>query len=84
MALTSCRSEAVRSNDSAAILLLHIKIGVLKFCDTANPIIILRTYIYTIPSVNQRKLQLCALFQLPLKLYGDSRNLNSFITSLHL
>jgi hypothetical protein len=31
----------------------------------------------------QYRLQFCTLLQVPTRLYGDSRNLNSFTASLH-
>jgi hypothetical protein len=33
---------------------------------------------------DNRKVQFCTLLQVPIRLYGDSRNLNSFTASLHL
>jgi hypothetical protein len=35
-------------------------------------------------SVGHPEVQFCIPFQVPIRLYGDSRNLNSFTASLHL
>jgi hypothetical protein len=40
-------------------------------------------YTYSVP-VQSRQVQFCTLLQVPIRLYGDSRNLNSFTASLHL
>jgi hypothetical protein len=59
-----------------------LKPGALKLCDAAtlgnNPQILLN------PDVNQRKVQFCTLLRVPVRLYGDSRNLNGLTVSLYL
>jgi hypothetical protein len=57
--------------------------GFLHFVIPQTPNIIHK---YTRPwfSSGQRKVQFCTLLQVPIRLYGDSRNLNSFAASLYL
>jgi hypothetical protein len=54
------------------LLIKLVRAGVLKVCDTSTPCF-----------CRSQKVQFCKLFQAPIRLYGDNRNLNSFPAPPH-